>query len=93
MTEKYMVSAANYTLANQTYYSCGLPRKDAMHIFRDPSTGDIQWTGALTGLSVLGMYDWCQDQVSLCTVKPVLKGHLWDKQNVVFKIGDRLNRF
>jgi hypothetical protein len=55
MTEKYMASAANNTLANQTYYSCGLPRKDAMHIFRDPSTGDIPWTGALTGLSVLGM--------------------------------------
>jgi len=30
-----------------------------MHIFRDPSTGDIPWTGALTGLSVLGMYNWC----------------------------------
>lgn len=63
LTIKYMESAANYTLENQTYYSCGMPRKDAMHIFRDPTTGDIPWTGALTGLSVLGIYNWCMDQL------------------------------
>ncbi|CAG2233355.1 SGLT4 [Mytilus edulis] len=63
MTEKYMNSAANYTLLNQSFYSCGMPREDALHIFRSPKTGDIPWTGALTGLSFLGLYVWCQDQL------------------------------
>ena len=66
MTEKYMNSAANYTLLNQSFYSCGMPREDALHIFRSPKTGDIPWTGALTGLSFLGLYVWCQDQVTNC---------------------------
>ncbi|CAC5400641.1 SLC5A9 [Mytilus coruscus] len=63
MMEKYMNSAANYTLLNQSFYSCGMPREDALHIFRSPKTGDIPWTGALTGLSFLGFYVWCQDQL------------------------------
>lgn len=69
--KKYMATAANYTLANETYYSCGLPRKDAMHMFRDLSSGDIPWTGALTGLSVLGLYNWCQDQVE-CLISNII---------------------
>jgi hypothetical protein len=63
MTTKYMNSAANYTLTNQSFYSCGMPRDDALHILRDVETGDIPWTGALTGLTILGLYVWCQDQV------------------------------
>ncbi|CAG2233356.1 SGLT4 [Mytilus edulis] len=63
MTEKYMHSAANYTLMNQSLYSCGMPREDSLHIFRSATTGDIPWTGALTGLSIMGLYVWCQDQL------------------------------
>ncbi|CAC5400638.1 SLC5A11 [Mytilus coruscus] len=63
MTDKYMHSAANYTLMNQSLYSCGMPRDDALHIFRSATTGDIPWTGALTGLSIMGLYVWCQDQL------------------------------
>ncbi|VDH92467.1 solute carrier family 5 (sodium/glucose cotransporter), member 9 [Mytilus galloprovincialis] len=63
MTEKYMHSAANYTIMNQSLYSCGMPREDSLHIFRSATTGDIPWTGALTGLSIMGLYVWCQDQL------------------------------
>lgn len=63
MEVKYMHSAANYTQTNLTLYQCGIPREDSFHIFRDPVNGDIPWTGAVTGLSVLGMFTWCQDQV------------------------------
>ncbi|KAL5020226.1 hypothetical protein ScPMuIL_003118 [Solemya velum] len=63
MEVKYMHSAANYTQTNLTLYQCGMPREDSFHIFRDPVNGDIPWTGAVTGLSVLGMFTWCQDQI------------------------------
>jgi hypothetical protein len=42
---------------NESYHTCALPREDAMHILRDPVKGDIPWTGAFTGLSLLGLYD------------------------------------
>lgn len=61
--DKFMTSAANYTLTNTSLYSCGLPRDDSFHIVRDAVTGDIPWPGALLGLSFLGMYVWCQDQL------------------------------
>lgn len=54
---------ANYTLLNQSFYSCGMPREYALHIFRSPKTGGIPWTIALTGLSFLEFYVWCMDQV------------------------------
>ena len=63
MMEKYKTAAANYTLAYPANYSCGLPRDDYMHIWRDPVTGDIPWTGAVFGLTTLGLWVWCTDQV------------------------------
>ncbi|KAL3879059.1 hypothetical protein ACJMK2_031373, partial [Sinanodonta woodiana] len=63
MEVKYMASAANYSLYNPTFYKCGMPREDALHIFRDPSTGDIPWPGAVFGLTTLGIFVWCQDQI------------------------------
>ena len=42
-----------------------MPRKDAFHIFRDPLTADIPWTGATLGLTVLALFVWCQDQVTV----------------------------
>ena len=61
--EKYKHSATNYTLQNQSFYACGMPRDDAFHIFRDPLTADIPWTGATLGLTFLALSVWCQDQV------------------------------
>ncbi|KAK3597477.1 hypothetical protein CHS0354_041897 [Potamilus streckersoni] len=63
MEVKYMASAANYSLYNPTFYKCGMPREDALHIFRDPTTGDIPWPGAVFGLTTLGIFVWCQDQI------------------------------
>ncbi|XP_044289096.1 sodium/glucose cotransporter 5 isoform X2 [Varanus komodoensis] len=43
--------------------ACHLPRPDAMHLFRDPVSGDLPWTGMTAGLSVLATWYWCTDQV------------------------------
>ncbi|BFZ24265.1 hypothetical protein BsWGS_27304 [Bradybaena similaris] len=59
----YAHSASNKTWADPVNYSCGLPRADFMHIWRDPIHGDIPWTGAAFGLTVLGMWTWCNDQI------------------------------
>ena len=67
-----MQSATNYSLANQSFYSCGLPRDDAFHIFRDPVKGDIPWTGATFGLTVLALFVWCQDQVRTALINVLI---------------------
>ncbi|XP_067663602.1 sodium/glucose cotransporter 4-like [Haliotis asinina] len=61
--EKYQLAAAKYTFSNTSLYSCGLPRNDSFQIWRHPITGDIPWPGALTGLSILGLWVWCSDQI------------------------------
>lgn len=61
--EQFKTAAANYTLADPVNYSCGMPREDFMHVWRDPVTGDIPWTGAVFGLTTLGIWVWCTDQV------------------------------
>lgn len=43
--------------------SCGLPREDAFHLFRDPVTSDLPWPGILFGMSVPSLWYWCTDQV------------------------------
>nr|XP_033770801.1 sodium/myo-inositol cotransporter 2 isoform X1 [Geotrypetes seraphini]XP_033770802.1 sodium/myo-inositol cotransporter 2 isoform X1 [Geotrypetes seraphini]XP_033770803.1 sodium/myo-inositol cotransporter 2 isoform X1 [Geotrypetes seraphini]XP_033770804.1 sodium/myo-inositol cotransporter 2 isoform X1 [Geotrypetes seraphini]XP_033770805.1 sodium/myo-inositol cotransporter 2 isoform X1 [Geotrypetes seraphini] len=43
--------------------SCGLPRADAFHIFRDPVTSDLPWPGILVGMSIPSLWYWCTDQV------------------------------
>ncbi|KAL1788611.1 sodium/myo-inositol cotransporter 2 isoform X1 [Sigmodon hispidus] len=43
--------------------SCGLPREDAFHIFRDPITSDLPWPGILFGMSIPSLWYWCTDQV------------------------------
>ncbi|XP_023677566.1 sodium/myo-inositol cotransporter 2 [Paramormyrops kingsleyae] len=43
--------------------SCGLPRPDAFHLFRDPLTSDLPWPGMLLGMSVPSLWYWCTDQV------------------------------
>nr|XP_010598540.1 sodium/glucose cotransporter 5 isoform X2 [Loxodonta africana] len=48
------------TIANTT---CHLPRTDAMHMFRDPYTADLPWTGMTFGLTIMATWYWCTDQV------------------------------
>uniref|UniRef100_UPI00398F8B69 sodium/myo-inositol cotransporter 2 n=1 Tax=Pristiophorus japonicus TaxID=55135 RepID=UPI00398F8B69 len=43
--------------------TCGIPRKDAFHIFRDPVTSDFPWPGVLIGMTVPSIWYWCTDQV------------------------------
>lgn len=43
--------------------TCGIPRADAFHIFRDPVNSDLPWPGVIIGLSIPSMWYWCSDQV------------------------------
>ncbi|KAH9507892.1 hypothetical protein Btru_053133 [Bulinus truncatus] len=38
-----------------------------MHIWRDAVTGDIPWPGAVFGLTTLGLWNWCNDQLRRVT--------------------------
>ncbi|KAL4229691.1 hypothetical protein ACF0H5_010079 [Mactra antiquata] len=63
MQVKYMSAVKVYNYTNTSNPGCGLPREDAFHIFRDPVSGDIPWTGSTFGLTILAMFVWCQDQL------------------------------
>ncbi|XP_027283035.1 sodium/glucose cotransporter 5 isoform X4 [Cricetulus griseus] len=56
----YAQAIPSRTIPNTT---CHLPRADAMHMFRDPSTGDLPWTGMTFGLTIMATWYWCTDQV------------------------------
>ncbi|XP_078096847.1 sodium/mannose cotransporter SLC5A10-like isoform X2 [Mustelus asterias] len=56
----YLKAVPSKIIPNTT---CHLPRADAMHLFRDPVTGDLPWTGMIFGLSILATWYWCTDQV------------------------------
>ncbi|KAM3598036.1 uncharacterized protein V6R79_012603 [Siganus canaliculatus] len=43
--------------------TCGLPRNDAFHLFRDPVNSDLPWPGVIIGMSIPSMWYWCTDQV------------------------------
>lgn len=63
----YAQAIPSRTIPNTT---CHLPRADAMHMFRDPSTGDLPWTGMTFGLTIMATWYWCTDQVSVNTAHP-----------------------
>ncbi|XP_054436919.1 sodium/myo-inositol cotransporter 2 isoform X2 [Pteronotus mesoamericanus] len=60
LVEKYFLALATNRTENS---SCGLPREDAFHIFRDPLTSDLPWPGILFGMSIPSLWYWCTDQV------------------------------
>uniref|UniRef100_A0A8C0JB22 Sodium/mannose cotransporter SLC5A10 n=1 Tax=Chelonoidis abingdonii TaxID=106734 RepID=A0A8C0JB22_CHEAB len=60
LAEAYLKAVPAKIIPNTT---CHLPRVDAMHLFRDPVSGDLPWTGMTLGLSVLATWYWCTDQV------------------------------
>ncbi|XP_011915919.1 PREDICTED: sodium/myo-inositol cotransporter 2 isoform X6 [Cercocebus atys] len=60
LKEKYFLALASNRSENS---SCGLPREDAFHIFRDPLTSDLPWPGVLFGMSIPSLWYWCTDQV------------------------------
>lgn len=65
----YTQAIPSRTIPNTT---CHLPRADAMHMFRDPSTGDLPWTGMTFGLTIMATWYWCTDQVSTNIARPHL---------------------
>ncbi|KAL3847325.1 hypothetical protein ACJMK2_018240 [Sinanodonta woodiana] len=46
-----------------TNSTCGLPREDAFHIFRDPVKGDLPWPGFVLTATFGCVWYWCCDQV------------------------------
>ncbi|XP_078490787.1 sodium/glucose cotransporter 4 isoform X2 [Ciona intestinalis] len=46
-----------------TNTSCGLPRADAFHVFRDPIDSDLPWPGMIFGITIIATWYWCTDQV------------------------------
>ncbi|XP_069726096.1 sodium/mannose cotransporter SLC5A10 isoform X2 [Phaenicophaeus curvirostris] len=60
LEEAYLKAVPSKIVPNTT---CHLPRADAMHLFRDPVSGDLPWTGMIFGLSILATWYWCTDQV------------------------------
>uniref|UniRef100_A0A5F9DTQ7 Sodium/myo-inositol cotransporter 2 n=1 Tax=Oryctolagus cuniculus TaxID=9986 RepID=A0A5F9DTQ7_RABIT len=60
LQEKYFLALPSNRSENS---SCGLPREDAFHLFRDPLTSDLPWPGILFGMSIPSLWYWCTDQV------------------------------
>ncbi|NXI76396.1 SC5AA protein, partial [Rhipidura dahli] len=60
LEEAYSKAVPSKIVPNTT---CHLPRADAMHLFRDPVSGDLPWTGMTFGLSIMATWYWCTDQV------------------------------
>ena len=67
LEEKYFLAMASNRSGNS---SCGLPREDAFHIFRDPVTSDLPWPGILFGMSIPSLWYWCTDQVQGSRLSP-----------------------
>ncbi|XP_060116670.1 sodium/mannose cotransporter SLC5A10 [Heteronotia binoei] len=60
LEEAYLGAVPSTIIPNTT---CHLPRPDALHLFQEPSSDDLPWTGMTFGLSVLATWYWCTDQV------------------------------
>ncbi|XP_069590656.1 sodium/myo-inositol cotransporter 2 isoform X1 [Ranitomeya imitator] len=60
LEEKYPTAIPSSHIENS---SCGIPREDAFHIFRDPVYSDLPWPGVLVGMTIPSIWYWCTDQV------------------------------
>ncbi|XP_073504440.1 sodium/myo-inositol cotransporter 2 isoform X2 [Phyllobates terribilis] len=60
LEEKYFTAIPSSHIENS---SCGIPREDAFHIFRDPVYSDLPWPGVLVGMTIPSIWYWCTDQV------------------------------
>ncbi|XP_063788496.1 sodium/myo-inositol cotransporter 2 [Pseudophryne corroboree] len=60
LQEKYFAAIPSSHTGNST---CGIPREDAFHIFRDPVNSDLPWPGVLVGMTIPSLWYWCTDQV------------------------------
>lgn len=62
MKKKYMEALPSTRDLNTT---CGLPRKDAFHIFLDAAGQENPWPGLVFQASVGCLWYWCCDQVCI----------------------------
>uniref|UniRef100_UPI003AACF605 sodium/myo-inositol cotransporter 2 isoform X1 n=1 Tax=Centroberyx gerrardi TaxID=166262 RepID=UPI003AACF605 len=60
LLEGYATAIPSVRVPNST---CGIPRDDAFHLFRDPVNSDLPWPGVIIGMSIPSMWYWCSDQV------------------------------
>lgn len=60
LMEGYGKAIPSVRVPNST---CGIPRHDSFHIFRDPVNSDLPWPGVIIGMSIPSMWYWCSDQV------------------------------
>ncbi|XP_077305465.1 sodium/myo-inositol cotransporter 2 [Lithobates pipiens] len=60
LEERYFAAIPSNRTSNS---SCGIPREDAFHLFRDPVTSDLPWPGVLVGMTIPSIWYWCTDQV------------------------------
>ncbi|XP_061605377.1 sodium/myo-inositol cotransporter 2 isoform X1 [Phyllopteryx taeniolatus] len=60
LMEGYLDAIPSVRVPNTT---CGIPREDSFHVFRDPVDSDLPWPGVLIGMSLPSMWYWCSDQV------------------------------
>ncbi|XP_038078087.1 sodium/glucose cotransporter 4-like [Patiria miniata] len=60
---KYAQSIPSTTLEGPINSTCGYPRDDAFNMMRHPLDSDQPWPGALIGITFIGVWYWCTDQV------------------------------
>ncbi|XP_055507376.1 sodium/myo-inositol cotransporter 2-like isoform X2 [Leucoraja erinacea] len=60
LKKKYFLAIPKLHVTNS---SCGMPRHDAFHVFRDPVNSEYPWSGVTFGATVLSTWYWCTDQV------------------------------
>lgn len=69
LQKRYMEAIPSLRNPNST---CGFPRSDAFHIFRDAETGDNPWPGLILQSSLGCMWYWCCDQVTWQLLKRLI---------------------
>ena len=60
LEEKYAEAIPDSRPPNTT---CGEPRDDFFHVFRDPINSDLPWPAMLFGITINSVWYWCTDQV------------------------------
>ncbi|XP_062887637.1 sodium/glucose cotransporter 2 isoform X2 [Mobula hypostoma] len=50
---------SRYNISDQCY----LPRADSFNLLRDAVSGDLPWPGLVFGITIIGVWFWCSDQV------------------------------
>ncbi|KAJ8313630.1 hypothetical protein KUTeg_008191, partial [Tegillarca granosa] len=68
--EKYSSAVPNIRIMNST---CGEPRQDAFHLFRDPVTGDYPWPGLILQATIGCLWILFPDEVACVDPKECIR--------------------